>query len=95
MIQRTERENWFLARIGRVLYRIEACSCEICRAVYENGIFVHDRNQAIYLYDIECAYNADGDPLRYFDTLAERDEYEKTLLTKANEPPHQSAEPAK
>ena len=90
MIQRTEREAWFISKIGKTIYRSEACSCEICRKVYENGIFVHDRNQAIYLYDIESSYNADGDPLRYFDTMAERDEYEKTLPSKASEPPHRS-----
>jgi len=81
LIQRTEREEWFLSKIGSVLFRNDdGCPCPVCKAVYDNGVRVDNRNIAIYLYDIECSYNADGDPLRYFDTIEERDDYEHLYL---------------
>lgn len=75
-----EREQWFIDRIGRTVYRNEdSCSCPICKNVYDNGLIVHDQYHASYLYEIELSYNADGFPLKYFDTKAEVLAFENSI----------------
>jgi len=76
----TERQLWFKNRIGKIIYRnCNGCHCDICTNILENGIFICDEFQAEYCYDTECEYNAEGFPLRYFDTKSEVDEWLKGL----------------
>jgi hypothetical protein len=50
-----KRKQWFINHIGKRIYRTKnSCQCEICKAVYEHGLFVDDRMQAIYCHDAEC-----------------------------------------
>jgi predicted metal-binding protein len=77
-----ERKQWFLNRIGKVVYRSEVtCGCEHCKDVYNNGLTVGDKDHADYLYDWECITSIDYPklPVRYFDTIKQRDEYESKI----------------
>lgn len=80
MMKHNERLQWFKSKVGSVLYRnINGCNCAMCKDVEESGLQVEDEMHAIYLYDNECDYTADGFPLRYFETKEEKDEWLKTL----------------
>jgi hypothetical protein len=75
-----EREQWFLDRIGKIVYRNRnGCSCEICEKNYQDGLYLTDKLHAQYLYEIEVSFHSDECPLRYFDTKEEVIEYEKIL----------------
>lgn len=77
----TERKQWFLNRIGKTVYRsVVTCGCKSCEGVYSDGITIGDEQHAIYLYDWECITSIDYPklPVRYFDTIAERNYYELT-----------------
>lgn len=78
-----DRKQWFIDRIGKRVYRNSThCNndkCIPCKNVYKNGIVITDKQHATYLYDIECDYNREGKPLRYFDTLEEMLEFEKNI----------------
>lgn len=70
MKERTEREQWFIDRIGKRIFRnATTCSCSICADVAKNGIIVHDEYHAIYLCDTEADYAADDFELNYRDIL--------------------------
>jgi len=80
MREPTARLQWFLAHVGRILFRNGyGCNCPICSEVAFHGLFVNDEQHARYLYDTECDYNREGTPLRFFDSISERDEWVKTL----------------
>lgn len=71
-----DRRQWFLERVGKVVYRNRTtCKCALCDIVYREGLTIEDKFHAGYVHDME----GDGGTIRYFDTLEERDEYEKTL----------------
>ncbi len=75
-----EKKKWFTGRIGKTVYRNKtSCACATCDNVYLNGINIADEYHAIYLLDISTEYSAEGFPLKYFDTIKERDEFELTL----------------
>lgn len=77
----TERKQWFINRIGKTVYRsVVTCDCKSCEGVYTDGITIGDEQHAIYLYDWECITSIDYPklPVRYFDTIAERNYYELT-----------------
>jgi len=84
MAQKTpKRKKWFINRIGKRVFRnATSCTCKICKDVSNNGLIICDRMHADYLYMCECEYTEEGHPLRYFDTIAERDEFVKTLNNK-------------
>jgi len=68
----TEREQWLIDRIGKVVFRNKtSCSCEVCAYVFENGLLVHDEYHALYMAEMEECYTEDGQPMRYFDTKEE------------------------
>lgn len=76
----TERLKWFLSKVGSTLYRNDhGCDCQSCKDVLERGVFINDELHAHYCYDIECDFNAEGTPLRYFDTISERDAWVKNV----------------
>lgn len=51
-IQHTRQ--WFLNRIGKRIYRLTYLNCcKHCQDVYENGLFIYDRQHAIYIYDCQ------------------------------------------
>jgi hypothetical protein len=77
-----EREQWFISRIGRTVYRNNYCDCLICQQIYEDGIVIKDRNHATYCHETECELTADGSPTRYFDTREEMLEFEKSIQQK-------------
>lgn len=75
-----ERQQWFIDRIGKIVYRnYDGCSCHICHHIYNYGLAIDDKYHAHYLCEIEFSFNADGCPLRYFDTKQEVAEFEKSL----------------
>ena len=72
--------KWFTDRVGKVVYRNRTtCRCGVCDVIYTNGLLIQDEMHATYLYDVCGDYNNEGVPLRYFDTIKERDEFELTL----------------
>jgi hypothetical protein len=76
----TDREQWFIDRVGKTIYRNrDGCTCFVCEQVYQQGLYLADEYHALYVSEIEGAYNIDGFPLKYFDTKEEVAEYEKTL----------------
>lgn len=74
-----EREQWFLDRIGKRVFRNNYCDCAVCKNVYENGLILGDKYHALYCYDHERDFTADGHPLKYFDTKEEVFAFEKTI----------------
>lgn len=73
----TEREKWLIERIGKRVYRPDiGCKCEPCQFIYNNGLIVRDRNQALYLAEMEVEYTLDGTPVQYFDTRQEAIDFE-------------------
>lgn len=76
-----ERKKWFIDRVGKKVFRNKtSCTCGVCANVYENGLLITDEYHAIYIRDIEGEYNAEGEKLKYFDTIKERDSFEQDLL---------------
>ena len=48
-------EQWFIDRIGKVIYRdAVSCKCSSCTESEDKGFKVRDRNHADYLYMISC-----------------------------------------
>lgn len=44
-------ESWFQERIGKIVYRDQiSCPCLTCKQGTENGILIHDKQHANYLY---------------------------------------------
>lgn len=63
-----EREQWFLNRIGKRVYRgATSCKCESCKRITGEGLIIYDDDHARYLHEIEAMYNADGHYLKYTD----------------------------
>ena len=77
--QYEERKKWFADRIGQRLYRNNYCTCDICKAIYEHGIVITDKDHSIYCHDHEILYTADGKPMRYFETRQEMLDFEKSI----------------
>lgn len=76
-LEHMERMQWFLQRIGKVVWRnAVSCKCSVCEHVYANGLLLADESHATYVYDCECISNIEGHSLRYFDTMEERDKFE-------------------
>lgn len=75
----SDREQWFIDRIGKRLFRNNYCSCGICESVYDNGIVINNISIALYCCEIESVFTMDGTPLRYFDTRDEMLEFEKSF----------------
>jgi len=82
MTKLSEREQWFLDRVGERVYftrGFTTCKCEACVHEDNQGMVILDKEHAKYLHDMEIDYNT---KLKYFDTPEERDEFELTLKTK-------------
>lgn len=76
-----ERLQWFIDRIGKTVYRNDnGCSCEVCKRVFTDGVYISDNTHANYLFDCECSANGEGYFLKYFDTIEERDEFMLTQI---------------
>lgn len=75
----SERQKWFLERIGERVYRNHYNCCEHCERVYKDGLIITDGTHATYLYDIECESAIAGNPIHYFDTKEEVLKYESKL----------------
>ena len=68
-----ESKQWFIDRIGKVVYRTDTlCPCYMCEDAYNNGLLIKDDMQAQYLFSVEAECD-----IRYFDTKQERDEHER------------------
>lgn len=73
----TDRQNWFLSRIGKRVYRNRnGCSCKSCENVYHNGLVIRDEEHAHYLYDTEWCFKP---PVKYFETREEVTAFENKL----------------
>jgi len=73
------RKQWFIDRIGKKVYRNKTCTCATCERIYKEGLTITDKMHADYVFDCECIYNIEKNPLKYFDTIEERDAFEKEL----------------
>jgi hypothetical protein len=66
-----ERKKWFLDRVGKKIYRDKIfCDCSVCKRVENEGVFVLDKNHALYLLDIESISNdptESNHPIKYRD----------------------------
>lgn len=48
------RLQWFIDRIGKTVYRDEiGCECKSCKDGDKHGVFIQDKDHAVYLRDIE------------------------------------------
>ena len=73
-----ERKQWFIDRIGKTIYGSQAyCHCTPCKEMYENGLTIEDKLQATIAFDAENTFIQKNKPIRYFDTIEERNAYEK------------------
>lgn len=69
----TDREKWFLQRVGKKLYRTQnGCKCNICVNTYQNGLLIEDELHASYLVEIERELKC-----TYYDSKEERDRQEQ------------------
>ena len=81
----SQREQWFIDRIGKIVYRnVTTCGCKVCKNVQLNGLFIKDENHALYVAEIESCYTNDGHPLKYFDTKQEATNFETNQPPTAN-----------
>lgn len=71
-----DRKQWFIDRIGKVVYANSICTCDYCKLWYDSGVEIFDKDAAINLYDFEVLYQNEGKRLKYFDTKEERTIYE-------------------
>jgi len=72
--------QWFIDRISKRIYRNKTtCKCGVCAHVYTDGLVVDDELHANYLYDCVGISNHEGFPLQYFDTIEQRDEFERDM----------------
>lgn len=80
-----DRKQWFIDRIGKRVFRNKTgCDCVICVLVSEKGLIITDEFHAIYLYDTETDFTAEGNPTHYFDTLPEVEHYQQQLDKQEN-----------
>lgn len=77
--QPTERQKWFLARIGKAVYRNSFCDCPSCQHVMEHGLVIQDEQHADYISGFEAESHAEGNPVHYFDSRQEVEDWLKTL----------------
>lgn len=74
-------KQWFLDRIGKTVYRNRtSCMCAVCTKVYNDGLIIEDEFHAEYVSDYVASYNAEGSPLKYFDTLSDRNLFEHGMI---------------
>jgi len=71
-----DRKQWFISRIGKRVFNTLFCDRAYCLIVYEAGMVINDRFEAIASYDLEQDLQAEGTKLKYFDTKEERTQYE-------------------
>ena len=61
-------EKWFLARIGKRVYRdAGTCDCESCRDTEKNGLIVADKFHAKYMAMMEADLANCGEIYNYRD----------------------------
>ena len=49
------KKIWFINRINKKIYRDRtSCRCAVCEDVVKNGIVIRDKEQAEYLYLVQC-----------------------------------------
>ena len=61
----------FTNHIGRTVWRTSSmCNCDVCRDVFEDGLFILDANHATYIKDVAAETG-----LKYFQTKEERDQW--------------------
>ena len=64
-----KRKEWFMARIGKRIYRDQqgSCCCDHCADIVENGLVVHDEAHAYYLAVIDADFASEGIFSKYRD----------------------------
>ncbi len=85
MSEKSPRAKWFISMIGKTMYRNKGtCDCNVCQTVYKEGLILDNEHHALYVCDVEAESNCEGLPLKYFDTIKERDEFELTIKKNEN-----------
>ena len=58
-------KKWFLNRIGKRIFRDWYKCCPICDKTAKNGLIIHDKIHAEYLYLYQNDFGAEGTHLNY------------------------------
>ncbi len=79
--QPTDRQKWFLDRIGKTIHRNSYCNCPSCQQIMEHGLVIADEQHADYLagFEAETHMEGEGNPVHYFDSKEQVEEWLKTL----------------
>jgi hypothetical protein len=61
-----QTKEWFLSNIGKRIFRnkLKYC-CPICDGIYKNGLIIHYKMHARYLYDTQNEFGAEGIEINY------------------------------
>ena len=59
--------KWFANRIGKRIYRDPYKCCAHCDEVAKNGLIISSKTHALYLFDTENDFGAEGIKLKYRD----------------------------
>jgi hypothetical protein len=66
-----ERQQWFLDRIGKRVFReSNGCACDTCKRITKEGLIIRDKIHAIYLCGMEGISNnpiESNHPFKYKD----------------------------
>lgn len=68
MINKLHTLKWFENRVGKRIYRDPStCPCLTCKDVEKNGLIIHDKQHAHYLWVTALDYAHEGAYLNYRD----------------------------
>lgn len=76
-----ERLAWFTRRTGQRIWRTRAGLVGAAfDKVWDEGFIIRNKWHAEYLVEKEDTFARDGESLKHFSTMAERDKFETTLV---------------
>jgi len=58
---------WFNSRINKRVFRDHHDCCATCDKNYNEGLIIHDKQHAQYLFDIQNDFGVEGYELNYRD----------------------------
>jgi len=67
ILPKLKTKKWFYNRINKTVYRDNHKCCPQCDDIFENGLIIHDKNHADYLYNIQCEFAFEKVYLNYRD----------------------------
>ncbi len=73
----TNRQQWFMDRIGKRVYLSSCCSCGICKSMESKGVSISSGSDAKYFFEEES--ETEG-AFRFFDTPEEVLEFKQNII---------------